>query len=125
MLIEKLIRERDEDTYGDDDFLDRTKKKIKLDPTEEKKILAKMNTTENFNSLKTRLEKLLELRQELNSKIMNIAWGNENANEIPEKKEDETDELDKFMMQNETSLKSQSRDKLLKELKDINDQINE
>jgi len=62
--------------------------------------------------------------------ILNLAHGNlsqqpEGEVETEKKDEEELDELDKFMQENTTKLKTQSRDKLLKELKEVNDQIKE
>jgi len=102
----KINRDLDDDTFGDDDFFDRAlKKKVKTDPSKDNKS-ANLTTTENFNTLKAKLEKLLDRRQEINMTILNstLNTGNqqnttvtETSNNNQEQKEEEVDELEKFM----------------------------
>ena len=59
----------DEDTFGDDEFYDRTLvKKVKVN----EEIIPLNTPVESFHTLKTKLENLVEEQRKLNLKLLNL-----------------------------------------------------
>ena len=110
-----------EDTYNDDEYFDRTleTKKVKKDPadipTESQK---KEQITYDFQTLKQKLEELINRRNDLNVKILDFS---DQKNGV----EEELDELEKFMKENQSALDLQLRKKLMVELESVNKEIEE
>lgn len=112
-------KRREEDTFGDDEFFDRTLvKKHKKDEANDK---SKVPETETFETLKNKLEDLLTNRNEINEKILKMVLnlGTE------EEKVEEVDALDQFMLQNEENLKKETKHELIQKVKALNVEIEE
>ena len=112
----------EEDTYNDDDYFDRTldSKKLKKDPETAFELKEKPQPiTYDFQTLKKKLEDLINQRNDLNVKILDFQ---------PDKKsetEEELDELEKYMKDNQTSLDLQQRKKFMGELEIVTKDIDE
>lgn len=110
-----------EDTYNDDEYFDRTleTKKVKKDPSDTpSESQKKEQITYDFQTLKQKLEELINRRNDLNVKILDFA-DKKNGDE------EELDELEKFMKENQSALDLQLRKKLLVELESVNKEIEE
>lgn len=114
----------EEDTYNDDDYFDRTleMKKVKKEESETFTLSTeKTQITYNFQSLKQRLEELIIKQNDLNIKILDFQPEKKPESE----KEEELDELEKYMQVNQINLDIQQKKKLLIELAEINAEIEE
>lgn len=98
----------------DDDYFDRTNKTAKLSDESHPKPV----TTENFQSLKEKLENLLMQRDETNNQFLNFE-------EREQENQDQDDELEKFMLQNQLNLHKETRKTLFENLKHIEKEIEE
>lgn len=109
---------QDEDTFGDDEFFDRTLVKKRKDNDGEATITA-AEIAEDFHSLKRKLEDLIVQRKNVNEQILAISMNK------PIEEDPELDELDKFMAQNEEKSRDEKKLKLINTLKDIEIKITE
>lgn len=98
----------------DDDYFDRTRKIIKTEGNNEK-ISA---PAENFQTLKEKLTKLLTERDELNMRFLNFS-------EETKEKEDELDELDKYMLENTKKIANEGKQAIFQQLEKVNKEIEE
>ena len=116
--MEKVL---EEDTYNDDDYFDRTleNKKLKKEESPKKDQKPQEQITYNFQTLKQNLEDLIQKRNEVNLKILGY------QQEQKPEKEEEFDELEKYMQANQNSLDQQQKKKLLSELETTNTEIEE
>lgn len=98
----------------DDDYFDRTRKIIKTEGNNEKTSAP----VENFQTLKEKLTKLLNERDELNLRFLNFS-------EEKMVKEIELDELDKYMLENSKKIENESKQAIFEQLEKVNKEIEE
>ena len=107
----------DEDTFGDDEFYDRTlvKKRKTNEGTAE---VSSASASMDFYSLKRKLEELIKQRQEINNEVLAMSMNLKSDQE-------EQDELDKFMQGNEEKARDERKLKLLTSLKEVQSEVEE
>ncbi|KRX03404.1 SMAD/FHA domain [Pseudocohnilembus persalinus] len=120
--------EQMDDTFGDDEFYDRSFKgnqKSIIEIQMEKRKNREQVTTDDFWQLKKRLETLIKQRHEKNVELLNFGGKKqEKANKNEKKKmEEEEDELEKFMKENEENEEQENFERLKKQIKEMNEEI--
>ena len=121
VFLGKIEKVREEDTFEDDEYFDRTMKKLKTegDGCEKKeKNCENSEKTHYFASRKRDYEDLLQKQEQLNLKILDFE-------EKKETSQENEDEFEKFMQKNQESLDLLQKSKLLEELQRVNKELEE